>query len=178
MRARIGWERALAIRGSTKSSDERAMTADLSPSENDAFGPFYYAFTSAPDYEHGTWSRVRAKAPRRRFRPGAVPSASERMFVCDENQIGAPATRPRPGAWHRRWSFGAPPRYPPSPAPTTGGSDDARDGGGAYGALIDAGERLAETSNRCWRGELPLDRVQERAEEVLAIDALLRELSS
>lgn len=47
-----------------------------------------------------------------------------------------------------------------------------------YGALIDAGERLAETSNRCWRGELPLDRVQERAEEVLAIDALLRELSS
>jgi hypothetical protein len=45
-----------------------------------------------------------------------------------------------------------------------------------YGALIDAGERLAEASNRCWRGELPLDRVQERAEEVLALDALLREL--
>ena len=36
----------------------------------------------------------------------------------------------------------------------------------------------AETSNRCWRGELPLDRVQERAEEVLAIDALLRGLAS
>jgi hypothetical protein len=47
-----------------------------------------------------------------------------------------------------------------------------------YGALIDAGERLAETSNRCWRGELPLDRVQEHAEEVLALDALLRELDS
>jgi hypothetical protein len=47
-----------------------------------------------------------------------------------------------------------------------------------YGALIDAGERLAETSNRCWRGELPLDRVQERAGEVLAIDALLRGLDS
>ena len=47
-----------------------------------------------------------------------------------------------------------------------------------YGALIDAGERLAETSNRCWRGELPLDRVGERAEEVLAIDALLRGLDS
>ena len=45
-----------------------------------------------------------------------------------------------------------------------------------YGALIDAGERLAETSNRCWRGELPLDRVQEAAEEVLALDALLRGL--
>jgi len=41
-----------------------------------------------------------------------------------------------------------------------------------------SGERLAETSNRCWRGELPLDRVGERAEEVLAIDALLRGLDS
>jgi hypothetical protein len=45
-----------------------------------------------------------------------------------------------------------------------------------YGALIDAGERLAETSNRSWRGELPLARVQEAAEEVLAIDRLLRQL--
>ena len=45
-----------------------------------------------------------------------------------------------------------------------------------YGALIDAGERLAETSNRCWRGELPPSRVQEAAGEVLALDALLREL--
>jgi hypothetical protein len=45
-----------------------------------------------------------------------------------------------------------------------------------YGALIDAGERLAQASNECWRGELPLDRVQEAAEEVLALDALLREL--
>jgi hypothetical protein len=45
-----------------------------------------------------------------------------------------------------------------------------------YGALIDAGERLAETSNACWRGELPLERVQEAAEEVLTMDRLLREL--
>jgi hypothetical protein len=45
-----------------------------------------------------------------------------------------------------------------------------------YGALIDAGERLAETSNRSWRGELPLERVQAGAEEVLALDALLRAL--
>jgi hypothetical protein len=45
-----------------------------------------------------------------------------------------------------------------------------------YGALIDAGERLAETSNRVWRGELPASRVQEAAEEVLAVDSLLREL--
>jgi hypothetical protein len=45
-----------------------------------------------------------------------------------------------------------------------------------YGALIDAGERLAIASDRAWRGELPLDRVQEAAEEVLAFDAVLREL--
>jgi hypothetical protein len=45
-----------------------------------------------------------------------------------------------------------------------------------YGALIDAGERLAEASNRAWRGELALERVQAAAEEVLAIDALLRTL--
>jgi hypothetical protein len=45
-----------------------------------------------------------------------------------------------------------------------------------YGALIDAGERLAQASNRCWRGELPLERVREAAEEVLALDALLRRL--
>jgi hypothetical protein len=45
-----------------------------------------------------------------------------------------------------------------------------------YGALIDSGERLAETSNRAWRGELPLERVQQGAEEVLALDALLRGL--
>jgi hypothetical protein len=45
-----------------------------------------------------------------------------------------------------------------------------------YGALIDAGERLAQISNACWLGELPLEQVQEAAEEVLAIDRLLREL--
>jgi hypothetical protein len=45
-----------------------------------------------------------------------------------------------------------------------------------YGALIDAGERLAQASNRSWRGELPLERVREAAEEVLALDALLRRL--
>jgi hypothetical protein len=45
-----------------------------------------------------------------------------------------------------------------------------------YGALIDAGERLAETSHRSWRGALPLESVQAAAEEVLALDRLLREL--
>jgi hypothetical protein len=47
-----------------------------------------------------------------------------------------------------------------------------------YGALIDAGERLADTSNRAWHGELPLERVQAEAEEVLALDALLRGLDA
>lgn len=45
-----------------------------------------------------------------------------------------------------------------------------------YGALIEAGERLAVASNRAWRGELPLERVRSAAEEVLAIDAVLRGL--
>jgi hypothetical protein len=43
-----------------------------------------------------------------------------------------------------------------------------------YGTLIDAGERLAATADRTWRGELPLERVQEAAAEVLALHALLR----
>ena len=47
-----------------------------------------------------------------------------------------------------------------------------------YGALIDAGERLAATSSRAWRGEVELDRVQDGAAEGLALDALLRELEA
>jgi hypothetical protein len=43
-----------------------------------------------------------------------------------------------------------------------------------YGALIDAGERLSTTVERAWRGELPLERVQEAAAEVLALHRLLR----
>jgi hypothetical protein len=42
-----------------------------------------------------------------------------------------------------------------------------------YGALIDAGERLADVSSRGWRGELPAERIQEAAAEVLALHALL-----
>jgi hypothetical protein len=47
-----------------------------------------------------------------------------------------------------------------------------------YGALIDAGERLALTTDRAWRGELPLERVQRAAAEVLALHRLLRLLES
>jgi hypothetical protein len=47
-----------------------------------------------------------------------------------------------------------------------------------YGALIDAGERLAVIASRSWRGELPLERVQEAAAEVLALHRLLRLLES
>jgi hypothetical protein len=47
-----------------------------------------------------------------------------------------------------------------------------------YGALIDAGERLAVTASRSWRGDLALERVQEAAAEVLALHKLLRLLES
>ena len=47
-----------------------------------------------------------------------------------------------------------------------------------YGALIDAGERLAVIASSAWRGELPLERVQEAAAEVLALHRLLRLLES
>jgi hypothetical protein len=47
-----------------------------------------------------------------------------------------------------------------------------------YGALIDAGERLAVTATAAWRGERPLERVQEAAAEVLALHRLLRLLEA
>ena len=47
-----------------------------------------------------------------------------------------------------------------------------------YGALIDAGERLAVTASSAWRGEQPLEGVQEAAAEVLALHRLLRTLES
>ncbi|HMJ95497.1 MAG TPA: hypothetical protein VK486_06570 [Thermoleophilaceae bacterium] len=65
-----------------------------------------------------------------------------------------------------------------------GAEPDALDLGGPeellhdalYGTLIDAGERLAVTASSSWRGELPLERVQEAAAEVLALHGLLRRL--
>lgn len=45
-----------------------------------------------------------------------------------------------------------------------------------FGALIDAGERLAEACNRSWRGEAGMERVRAAASEVIALDQLLRDL--
>jgi hypothetical protein len=47
-----------------------------------------------------------------------------------------------------------------------------------YGALIDAGERLAALSSQGWRGEVPAERIQEAAGEVLSLHALLGGLES
>ena len=81
-----------------------------------AFGPTHASGPRARDVVACERKAARTlDSPRPPFRP--------RSNVCSttHNQISAPATRPRPGAWHRRWSFGAEPRYPPSVAPTTGG---------------------------------------------------------
>jgi hypothetical protein len=46
-----------------------------------------------------------------------------------------------------------------------------------YGAMIDAGERLAELSSGAWRGRVPPERIQEAAGVVLSLNALLGELT-
>jgi hypothetical protein len=71
-------------------------------------------------------------------------------------------------------ALGWPGPGPAGPVPLSAPRDLLHDA--LYGALIDSGERLAAASNRCWRGELPLERLQEAADEVLALDALLRAL--
>ena len=47
-----------------------------------------------------------------------------------------------------------------------------------YGALLDAGERLADASGRSWRGELPAARIEAAAEEVLTLHRMLGLLES
>jgi hypothetical protein len=42
-----------------------------------------------------------------------------------------------------------------------------------YGALIDAGERLATALTSAWRGEHPVDDVRVTAREVIALDRLM-----
>src|SRR3954451_20420151 len=42
-----------------------------------------------------------------------------------------------------------------------------------YGALIDAGERLAGLSSDAWRGQVPPERIQEAAGVVLSLNGLL-----
>jgi hypothetical protein len=109
------------------------MKADLNPSAYDAFAPFYDAFTAASDYFdivtcfEDSLNYLSGEDELAAACAGMAPNLSD-------NQISAPATRPRPGAWHRRWSFGASPRYLPSRTSMTGGCDRARIGGGARGA--------------------------------------------
>jgi hypothetical protein len=47
-----------------------------------------------------------------------------------------------------------------------------------YGALIDAGERLSGLSSDAWRGDVPAERIQEAAGEVLSLHSLLGGLES
>jgi hypothetical protein len=49
-------------------------------------------------------------------------------------------------------------------------------GDALHGSLIDAGERLAVVCGAAWRGEAPADGVRSTAEEVVALDRLLRGL--
>jgi hypothetical protein len=48
----------------------------------------------------------------------------------------------------------------------------------AYGALIDAGERLAAACGRGWRGEAEPESVRALAREVIELDALLRRVDA
>ena len=47
-------------------------------------------------------------------------------------------------------------------------------GDALHGSLIDAGERLAVACGGAWRGEGPAGGVRSAAEEVIALDRLLR----
>jgi len=63
---------------------------------------------------------------------------------------------------------------PPAAVALSGPADVLHDA--LYGAMIDAGERLAIACERCWRGELPLERVEAAGREVLALDGLLQHI--
>jgi hypothetical protein len=47
-----------------------------------------------------------------------------------------------------------------------------------YGALLDAGERLAEAYGSSWRGEVDVTSVRALAGEVIALDRLLRRVQA
>jgi hypothetical protein len=47
-----------------------------------------------------------------------------------------------------------------------------------YGALLDAGERLAEAYSSSWRGEVDVTSVRALAGEVIALDRLLRRVQA
>ena len=67
------------------------------------------------------------------------------------------------------WSAEAAPRG--DPIELTASSEILRDA--LSGALIDAGERLAESCSDCWRGAVEPDEVRRAAAEVIALDRLL-----
>jgi hypothetical protein len=69
--------------------------------------------------------------------------------------------------WQRR-------AHPDGPLEVTAPRDILHDS--LYGALIDAGERLAAACDGAWRGEAGLDRVRDAATEVIALDRLLSAL--
>jgi hypothetical protein len=67
---------------------------------------------------------------------------------------------------------------PPEPDARFVRLEEAADvlGDALHGSLIDAGERLAVACGGAWRGEAPEDGVRSAAEEVIALDRLLRRL--
>jgi hypothetical protein len=72
------------------------------------------------------------------------------------------------------WSPETAPELPGEPLVLSAPSHVLRDA--IHGALIDAGERLAVACSACSRGELAPERVQRTAAEVIALDALLRQV--
>jgi hypothetical protein len=133
------------------------MTASGAPvgTEYDALAPYYDAFTAASDYE--AWaSHVLALARRHGLRGRAHSEGRGSV-----QQVGLDVQRERLAqldelagslGWERASSgepdSGSGARQLDAPA------DLLHDA--FYGALIDAGERLAVTASTSWRGELPL----------------------
>jgi hypothetical protein len=72
------------------------------------------------------------------------------------------------------WRDSEPPGEAAEAAVLSGPADVLHDA--LYGAMIDAGERLATACERCWRGELALERLEESGREVIALDGLLQQI--
>jgi len=170
-----------------------ACAAQTGIAPYDALAPYYDAFTADFDYE--TWTVQLLELARRHGLRGHVlllyeATAESLQLVLradsegrgSQEEVGAHRARLAQlgeladslgwGAGRAGHATAAPgdPRLLSAPAELL---HDA-----FYGALIDAGERLAVAASRSWRGELPLERVQEGAAEVLALHRLLALLES